>query len=232
MTLELHIRLLSDATFGCGEGVAGLVDTEVEHDPYGFPYIRGRTLKGLLAETSEDLRFTLAQQLSATDDPRLEQLHEAKRRLFGGPGSTEEDEGNLHIGSARLSADFRLAVITEIESGSPSITPAEVLESLTTIRRQTAIDEYGAPKKGSLRALRVVLRETEFSAGLSFAGDPPTDMARGLLAASVMCLHRGGTGRNRGRGRLKAWLTENDNEVTARDYEHFRQLFNAQGAAA
>lgn len=230
MTLELHIRLLSDTTFGRGDGVAGLVDTEVEHDRYGFPYIRGRTLKGLLAETCEDLCFALARQPSATD-PYLEQLDNTKRQLFGGPGSTEEDEGSLHIGSARLSEDFRRVVIAEIERNQPRITPVEVLESLTTIRRQTAIDEYGAPKKGSLRALRVVLRETEFSAKLSFANNPPTNLARALLAVSAQCLHRGGTGRNRGRGRFKAWLTENDQEVTARDYKYFKQLFNAQGAA-
>lgn len=231
MTIELHIRLRSDTTFGSGEGVAGLVDTEVEHDRFGFPYIRGRTLKGLLAEACEDLCFNLAWQLSNTD-PRLEQLDKVKRQLFGGPGSTEEDEGSLHIGAARLSEDFRRAVIAEIEIKRPRITPAEVLESFTTIRRQTAIDEYGAPKRGSLRALRVVLRETEFSAKLSFAGNPPINLARGLLAASAQCLHRGGTGRNRGRGRLKAWLTEYNQDVTARDYKHFKQLFNAQGAAA
>lgn len=33
-TLELHLKLLSDATFGRGDGVAGLVDAEVEHDSH------------------------------------------------------------------------------------------------------------------------------------------------------------------------------------------------------
>ena len=51
----LKIKLLSDTTFGRGDGVAGLVDQEVEHDPYGFPYLRGRTLKGLLSEECDNL---------------------------------------------------------------------------------------------------------------------------------------------------------------------------------
>jgi hypothetical protein len=29
---QLRIQLLSDATFGRGDGVAGLIDQEVEHD--------------------------------------------------------------------------------------------------------------------------------------------------------------------------------------------------------
>lgn len=47
---SIKIKLLSDTTFGRGDGVAGLVDQEVEHDQYGFPFLRGRTLKGLLSE--------------------------------------------------------------------------------------------------------------------------------------------------------------------------------------
>ena len=46
-TYYLKMLLLSDTTFGRGDGVAGLIDQEVEHDPNGFPYLRGRTLKGL-----------------------------------------------------------------------------------------------------------------------------------------------------------------------------------------
>jgi hypothetical protein len=229
MALKLHLKLLSDATFGRGEGVAGLVDTEVEHDEYGFPLMRGRTLKGLLTEECDNLRYALSQQWPATD-PRLEELGQAAASLFGEPGSTANDEGGLHIGPARLAEDFRQAVIAEIES--KRLTSAEVLESLTAIRRQTAIDSAGAPKKGSLRALRVVLRETEFSAELAFIGEPPGNLARGLLAASVMCLHRAGTGRNRGRGRLKAWLCEDSKSVTDRDYSHFKAFLSAQGEVA
>jgi len=44
-TYYLNFTLLSDTTFGRGEGVPGLVDEEVEHDRYGLPYLRGRTLE-------------------------------------------------------------------------------------------------------------------------------------------------------------------------------------------
>ena len=56
---QLKIKLLSDSTFGRGDGVAGLIDQEVEHDSSGFPYLRGRTVKGLLREECDNLIVTL-----------------------------------------------------------------------------------------------------------------------------------------------------------------------------
>jgi hypothetical protein len=60
MDLWLDIRLLSDGAFGRGEGVAGLVDSEVEHEPSELPFIRGRVLKGLLVEECANLLFALS----------------------------------------------------------------------------------------------------------------------------------------------------------------------------
>ena len=52
----LHMELLSDATFGRGEGTAGQVDTEVEHDEFGIPYIGGKAVRGLLRDTWLSMR--------------------------------------------------------------------------------------------------------------------------------------------------------------------------------
>lgn len=76
--------------------------------------------------------------------------------------------------------------------------------------RQTAInEETGTPDDGSLRSSRVLLRETELYAPLEVAlsdNDPTKEDTLALLSACVAALHRGGIGRNRGRGRLKAQL--------------------------
>ena len=54
--LILRLELLGDAIFGRGDGVAGLVDIDVEHDELGLPYLHGRGVKGLLrARCSEVL---------------------------------------------------------------------------------------------------------------------------------------------------------------------------------
>jgi CRISPR/Cas system CMR subunit Cmr4 (Cas7 group RAMP superfamily) len=67
-TYTLKIKLLSDTTFGRGDGVAGLVDQEVEHDRYGFPYLRGRTLKGLLSEECDNLIAVLPDDNQQDDE--------------------------------------------------------------------------------------------------------------------------------------------------------------------
>ncbi|MDK2882199.1 MAG: hypothetical protein PWP58_535 [Bacillota bacterium] len=220
MKMYIHITLKSDATFGRGEGVAGLVDEEVEHDPEtGLPYLRGRTLKGLLVEECANILYALERQNSKA----LARLQQAAGFLFGRPGSTLDDDARMHVGPALLPEELRQAVEAHIKH--KKLTPSEVLESLTAIRRQTAVaEETGAPEEGSLRSIRVVLRETTFIASLDFDEDPDED-AKALLAACVFCLRRAGLGRNRGRGRLKArLLDENKKDITEACFERFRQL--------
>lgn len=200
-TYWLCFTLLSDATFGRGEGLAGLVDQEVDHDRYGLPYLRGRTLKGLLNEECANILYALEQQ---GDDPA--RWKKAAQRLLGGPGSTLADDALLRVGDARLPADLRRAVRQALEAKGATLRPADVLDSLTTIRRQTAVNEKtGVPDEGTLRAMRVVLRQTPFEARLTFpGGTEPDDLP--LLAACILALRQAGTGRNRGRGRLWATL--------------------------
>ncbi len=222
MSMQIRMELKSDATFGRGDGVAGLVDEEVEHDAAtGLPFLRGRTLKGLLAEECANILFALSSQ----KHPACAQFESAAKFLFGQAGSTLDDDAMLHVGSALLPEELRKAVEADVKANPPRLTPAEVLESLTAIRRQTAVDEEtGAPEEGSLRSMRVVLRGTPFIAQLSFDKDPD-DIAKALLAACVLSLRRAGTGRNRGRGRLTAQLYDaNGNDITNACFTHFQRL--------
>lgn len=200
-TYWLCFTLLSDATFGRGEGVPGLVDQEADHDELGLPCLDGRTLKGLLNEECANLLYAL--ERGAGDATGW---HKAAQRLFGGPGSTLDETACLHVGPAQLPEDLRQAVRQSLENPRIALQPADILDSLTAIRHQTAVDERtGVPEDGTLRAMRVVLRQTPFEARLSFAVAPEAeDLA--LLAACTLALRRAGTGRNRGRGRLKATL--------------------------
>src|SRR5437762_1647556 len=61
MRLQLQLELESDTAFGRGEGLAGLLDDEVEYDlATGLPFVRGRTLKGLLVEECANLLFAVS----------------------------------------------------------------------------------------------------------------------------------------------------------------------------
>lgn len=187
--LTIHIR--SDATFGRGAGVAGLVDVEIEHDQYGCPFIGGRALKGLLVEEWANLRYAVDR-----DD-----WDGTAAWLFG---TTGDAHAHMHVGAATLPADLREAIHQD------KISAQAVLNSLTTIRRQTAMDAVsGAPERAALRAMRVLLRGTELIAPLDFDTDFE-DKAKtlGLLAACALAVRRGGTGRNRGRGRIRVLLHE------------------------
>ncbi len=222
MHMYIHLKLESDATLGRGDGVAGLVDEEVEHDAAtGLPFLRGRTLKGLLAEECANILFALSRQRH----PACNHLQAAAKDLFGQTGSALGDSAIMHVGSALLPEELRRAVEADVKSESSRLTPTEVLESLTAIRRQTAIDdESGAPEERSLRSMRVVLRDTPFIAQLSFDKDPG-ETAKALLAACALSLRRAGTGRNRGRGRLMARLCDAERrDITDECFNYFRQL--------
>ncbi|HWQ14469.1 MAG TPA: RAMP superfamily CRISPR-associated protein [Roseiflexaceae bacterium] len=191
----LTIALHSDATFGRGEGVAGLVDVEIEHDADGLPFVGGRALKGLLVEEWANLRFALYGQTDARQP-----LDAVATQLFGTSGATERGAAEMRVGPAELPADLRATI------RRAKLPAAAVLASLTDIRRQTSLDaQDGAPEAASLRAMRVLLRGTPLIARLDFEQEPD-ERALALLAACALAVRRGGTARNRGRGRLSLLL--------------------------
>jgi len=206
-----QIVLLSDATFGRGDGMAGVVDQEVEHDSHGFPYLHGRTLKGLLSEACDSLTAAL---------PAPGRWTAALQRLFGSAGSSPTTAGVWTFGDAVLPDDLRAVVAAqqhEARAGGPSsLTPAMVLDSLTTIRQQTAIDtRSGTPEEGSLRAARVVRRELTFASRLTAPSAESDDLA--LLAAGALALRQLGSGRSRGRGRVRCDLVNGQGETITRE---------------
>ena len=212
--LQLRFKLLSDATFGRGEGVPGEVDAEVQHDDLGMPYFGARALKGVLAQECADLLYALSQK------SEKDRWWQAAAMLFGRPGSSNDDAGALIVGDAQLPPKLRQAIAYAVIK-TRGISRSQVLASLTTVRKQTANSvETGAPMDQTLRAMRVVLRGTEFIAPLRFRTAVSED-ALALLAACVASLRRLGMGRNRGRGEVEAWLTDDQGNPAAKYLERF-----------
>lgn len=195
--MKLRIRLRSDSAFGRGDGIAGLVDSEIEYDARtGFPYIKGRTIKGLLVESCADILYALSNHSEYGD------FVKSAGYIFGSPGSTQDTNGALHIGKAELPEDFRQFVLAK------NHTEQQILQAFTTIRHQTAIDVTSEKAKiGSLRATRLVLRETIFYVQLhEIKALGERDIK--LLAACVAGVKRGGQNRTRGCGWLDTSLVE------------------------
>lgn len=207
---RLKMKLRSDTTFGRGDGVAGWVDREVEHDRHGFPYLRGRTLKGLLSEECDNAVSLL--------ENRREHWQQVAGKLFGKSGSTVDTIAIMKVGDACLPEDLRKAVARQLEEKNPLLNRVQILESLTTVRRQTAIDTVtGTPDKNSLRSERVIIRDLEFTADLRFETQPDDDILA-LLLIGTLALRRVGSGRNRGRGRVSCSLWNSAGQELASDY--------------
>ena len=201
---KIRILLQSGATFGRGDGVAGLVDREIEHSGEGFPFLRGKTLKGLLAESAENIVFELEELQHQAG------WRQTKEKLFGMPGKGNAERGILHIGNAELPAGLQSQIR---QSLGPNLTREDVLYSLTGIRRQTAVNPDGGPDDQTLRAMRVLLPGVILEADLGF-DETPDEKILAFLAAVVLDFRRAGSGRNRGRGQLIAEL-EDENTTLA-----------------
>lgn len=197
MTYYLSVLTRSDASFGRGDGVPGLIDSEIDHDDCGCPELGGRRLKGLLVEERANLEYALGLRRWARWAPVSE-------RLFGRSGATSDGYARMHVGAATLPAPLREALHAQVVA--KALSREEVLAALTTIRRQTALDpRSGSPEIGSLRSARVLLRDTPLIARLEFSVEP-ADEDLALLAACALAVRRGGGGRNRGRGRIDLLL--------------------------
>ena len=208
---NITITLLSDTTFGRGEGTVGEVDVEVEHDKDGLPFIGGKVLHGLLRDT----------WLSMQDC--FPNLKEAAKSVLGQEAELAED-AILKIRDAVLPDDVRDWVHYAVHRGTERLerlSPQQILRSLTDIRRQTAQSrETGAPEQTTLRTSRVVVRDITFAALLEWRRTPTPDEQK-VLALCALGIRHGGLGRTRGRGFFQMTL---DGDVVTT-----RQLAGAQG---
>ena len=187
----LRIKLLSDATFSRGEGTAGFVDTDIEHDGFGIPFIGGKTIRGLLRDS----------WLSMSES--FPELADAAERVLGRTASMDE-ECRLRIGDALFPEPVRRTV----EAAEDRVPPETILAAFTAIRAQTAEDrETGAPERTTLRTSRVLLREFELDARLNWLdGQPAAPEEVQLLALAALATRHGGLARNRGRGHIRLTL--------------------------
>ena len=188
----LRITILSDTTFSRGEGTAGAVDIEVEHDAYGLPLIGGKTVRGLLRDTWLSMA------------PHFENLHDAAHRVLGASHALD-DRCQLRIGDAHLTHSLRQPLHTAVTRSAAPFAPSAMLQGLTAIRHQTAEDcTTGAPATATLRSSRVAMRTLVFDAPLSWAATYQSSAEdKQVLALCALATRHGGLLRNRGRGHLE-----------------------------
>lgn len=197
----IEIELLSDAAFSRGESTAGVVDIEVEHDDLGLPFLGGKTVRGLLRDSWLSMRNC------------FRELGEAGERVFG-PEADVEECAILRIGDAVVDARSRAWIEAAEKRRNNPLSPVEVLEALTDIRRQTSEERTtGAPAETTLRSVRVLIRGLKLRAPLHWFQEP-TEADFRVLALAALATRHAGLARNRGRGHIRMSL-DGDIEKTS-----------------
>ena len=189
----IQIELLSDTALSRGEGTAGVVDVEVEYDQWGFPFLGGKTVRGLLRDSWLSMQHCFPE------------LAEAAVRVFG-TGADCDECCILRIGDAVVDDETRRWVVRAETRQVHPVSPADVLAALTDIRRQTSEERRtGAPAETTLRAVRVILRGLALRAPLHWLADPTDNDVR-CLSLALLATRHVGMGRNRGRGHVRMTL--------------------------
>ena len=190
---NIEIELLSDTTFSSGYENIGSVDIEIDHDDLGLPMLSGKTLHGLLRDGCLSLSkvFNFKQEVI--------------KRVFG--LSKDNDEKSiLRLSNARFKSDVIKWIKYAENKKNAEITSNIVLESQTSIRTQTSIDETtGAPKEGTLRFSRVANRGIKLYSTLTWTEEPNEEELK-YLAIACLSVRHAGWERNRGRGHIKVTL--------------------------
>jgi len=182
---SLEIELIDYWHVGNGRGRGSHVDSVVDRESNGLPYIPGRMLKGLLRQAVYCLESWKHVCQGSTD------------KLFGGWG--ESNAGDIFVSDARLKKDIADYLIQDEQ--------AKIRYQLFTEYFSTAIDhESGSAKDKSLRGMELVVPcRLYFDVG--FNAD---DFSKGmeLIKIALPLIRSVGAHRSRGLGRCEIRFLE------------------------
>ncbi len=155
--MNIKIKLKSDTITYSGEGISGIIDSDICYDEYGIPFIPSKRLKGVLRENALEL---------------LENGYNIKNQdldyLFGKKG--DSNSGNIIISNAYLKDYEILKKEIKFKNDKIFYNKESIISYFTYLRNQTAINEDGVAEKHSLRTSRVLKKGLEFI--LSINCDP------------------------------------------------------------
>lgn len=218
---KISIELLSDLLIGSGEGFGTLIDTDIIFDNYGIPYIPSKRIKGCIKDSFKEVIDSYKKFIDTTI---LEaQKLELEDNIFGNGSKNikgcvffdnlylngyEEHKLNqewLEYFTKNSDPDFKLNYMF----GKERITNA-----LTSIRKQTKINDLGVAEEGSLRSIRVISKNNEVKFIGKIVFNKENQQILNLINVCVKNLKNIGTMRNRGFGYIKCTIEDlESNEV-------------------
>ena len=187
----MQIRLLSDALIGTSGGYGAIIDKDSVFDEAGLPFIPGKRVKGILREQADLLE-------------KFKYLKNPVDKLFGKSGFIGSKTDYLSVSSFTIPEyeENKALLLYLIQKGK--IARSEVINSFTSLRMITSIDEDGIAKDTSLRTFRILNKGLIFKGDLSFNPDELEDFEN-IIALT----RRIGSIRNRGLGYIQCSIVEN-----------------------
>lgn len=196
----LHCCFLSYWHPGTGGGLGAWLDARAR-SMGGLPLVPGRTLKGVLREAVER-----AEGLGWHGEG-LAVGNRWTDRLFGQPATAAGSSvpGALRIGSAELDATTRAAIHALADEPR-----RDALRGMRAALHQTAIEDTGVAKEGSLRGIEVYV-PMPLAAPIDWIGaddEAAITAAFAVLARSLALVEGLGAHRTRGLGRVALTLED------------------------
>lgn len=205
--LTLKVETESPVLLSSGEGWSTVVDTDLEYDSFGLPYFPAKRLKGLLRESLEEVEEMFQQaQIPWFSETDLDHCF----GVCGDTGASLVSFHNLRLPEySKTTAWLKWA----FDRFSGVLSAQQVLDTLTEIRAQTEITDDGIAKDNSLRTCRV-LKAGQLLEGKIIIHDDEGEHITHLLALACLNLRYVGSKRNRGFGRVKCSLWQDNQELT------------------
>lgn len=199
-SVKVIIKTLSPIHLGSGDADV-ILDSDVVHDKYGMPVFPGRRIKGLLLESAREVVCMKG----------LEKYSGLIQRMFD-RDCRRDNPLAVTVPDFHLVPDDEYTELCHIfdemqKKYGSIINPSSVLETFTSIRYQTKMND-GVVENGSFRNMRVV------DDGVTFVGnieaDELGDEALELLALTVRNMRSAGMKRNRGFGLISCRMEWED----------------------
>lgn len=196
MNYQVKITLLTETLLGSGNAIPGYVDADVQTDEYGLPFLKAKTLKGLLREHA---------QLIACNLDVEETLVES---LFG----TEMTAGKIRFSDGTFSQTVQKAFHSLMSE--EQYTKEDMIQALTSEYSFTRL-EHGVAVDHSLRTIRMLNQNMDFYAELEVK-EELSQQEESLLGCAVGMLKHVGTLKSKGKGYVTCQLlNESHQDITA-----------------
>lgn len=202
---SLRIELITDAIPGSGEGLAGVIDTDISYDEFGLPFIPAKRIKGILRESSRDL-----EDAGALSQQGLTQ------KIFGEKGKRVGTD--FKISDGRLDNYTEIRKFLQYASSNKKVSHIfnreAVLGFYTYTRSQTTIDKDGVAKEDTLRTFRILRKGLTFKFDIEYPLEYEADITK-ICKVS----RRFGISRTRGTGEFALSIDPYENaEPKLSDY--------------